>query len=54
MKNAFLEREVTSLVDTKNRKGKAASVFKLRDKVLGNVKSPQDKVVLTDPETKKK
>ena len=33
------------------KKGKAAGIFRLREKILGKKKSPQEKVVLIDPET---
>ena len=49
----FIEKEITSLVRIQKSKGKSASTFKLRDRLLGSTKSHQDPVVLTDPKTNK-
>ena len=49
-KNKF-EKEVTELKRMKHSKGKAAAVFALKDKVLGNKKTPREQVVVIDPDT---
>ena len=45
------ERDMKHLVNIKETKGKSASVFALKDKILGKKKSPLEPIVLLDPET---
>ena len=45
------EKEVDKLKEVKREKGKSAAIFKLREKILGTKKSPQDQVVIKDPTT---
>ena len=45
------EKEVNNLKEVKRAKGKSAAIFKLRDKILGTKKSPQEQVVIKDPTT---
>ena len=46
-----LEKEVEYLTNTKLKKGSAAAVFKLRERVLGPKQSILDAAVIDDPET---
>ena len=41
------------LENIKQNKGKAAAVFSLKDKVIGKKKTPQEQVMIIDPETGK-
>ena len=45
------ENDIRYLEGLKNDKGKSAAVFGLRGKILGNKKTPQERVVLSDPKT---
>ena len=45
------EREIKDLKETKATKGRSASVFKLRDKILGSKKAAQEQVIIKDPIT---
>ena len=47
------EKDIKYLEGLKNEKGKSAAVFGLREKILGNKKRPQERVVLSDPKTGK-
>ena len=53
IQSEFFENEVKSLVETKHLKGKTASIFKLRDRVLGSKISKPDQVILKDPKTER-
>ena len=50
---ANLEKEITNLKEMKVKKGKAASVFNLKDKIIGSKKKQQEPAVIKDPNTKK-
>ena len=45
--------EIKFLTQTKDTKGKAATVFKLKEKMFGEKRSKQDIIAITDPETNK-
>ena len=45
------EKDMNHLVNIKETKGKSASVFALKDMIIGKKKSPLEPVVLIDPET---
>ena len=49
-KNKFT-KDLKQLEFMKYNKGKAAAVFSLKDKVIGKKKSPQEPVVIVDPDT---
>ena len=51
VKSAQYERDINELKNLKKCKGKAAATFKLRNKILGNKKAPQDTIAIIDPET---
>ena len=44
-------REVRQLEEISKTNGNSAAVFKLRDKILGSKKSPQDPIAVIDPDT---
>ena len=46
-----LERDIKHLENLKKNKGKSASVFGLRDTVLGKKKVTPEQMILKDPET---
>lgn len=56
-KAAMLEEEkakiITAIKETKEMKGKAAAIFKLKDDLLGNKKAAQEPTVLINPDTMK-
>ena len=47
------EDELEELMKIKEKKGRAAAVFKLKDKIIGNKKEPNGPSVLLDPKTNK-
>ena len=51
MKGNKFTKEIKQLESIKQNKGKAAAVFSLKDKVIGKKKTPQEQVVIVDPET---
>ena len=46
-----LERELCTLKDIKNRKGKSSVIFNLRDRVIGKKKAAQEATIMKDPVT---
>ena len=48
-----LEKEIAALKDVRNKKGKAAAVFNLKERVLGSTKAKQEAAVIRDPATGK-
>ena len=48
----ILEKELEDLRKIKNKKGKSAAIFKLKEKVVGAKKIQQEATILIDPETK--
>ena len=48
-----LEKELSELKDMKNRKGKSAVIFNLKDKVIGKKKAGQEATTMKHPTTKK-
>ena len=46
-----LEKELTDIKNTKERKGTSAAIFKLKDKIIGIKKPAQEAIVMKDPET---
>ena len=51
VQNDLVEEELVKFKRIKESKGKAAAVFKLKDSIFGNKKSPLDPVALKDPNT---
>ena len=47
-----LENEISKLKEIKAQKGRAASVFQLKERIVGSKKSPQEPAVIRDPDTK--
>ena len=47
------QKEIDQLKDVKNKKRKSASVFKLKENIVGNKKQNQESIAITNPETKK-
>ena len=47
---ANFDRELKSIFETKQKKGKAASIFLLKDKVIGSKKVRSEPVMIEDPE----
>ena len=47
------EKEIRSLKDIKATKGKAASIFTLKNNIVGHKKTKQEATVVKDPETGK-
>ena len=45
------EKDIKKMEDLKNGKGKSATVFWLRDEVIGKKKHKMDPIALTDPKT---
>ena len=43
------ERQLNSLQDLANKKGKSAAIFNLRDSIFGGKKTCQEQVALIDP-----
>ena len=43
------EKEITALKDLKIKKGKSASIFDLKNKIVGKKKMEQEATVLKDP-----
>ena len=48
-----LENEISKLKEVKARKGKAAAIFYLKDKIVGSKKTQQEPAVIKHPVTKK-
>ena len=46
-------KQLNSLQEIANKKGKSAAIFNLRDRILGGKKQCQEQVALTDPVTGK-
>ena len=53
MQSKQFEREITKLEDIRKEKGKAAAVFRLKEKILGKKKTGQEPIVMKDPVTGK-
>ena len=49
IQRAQYEKEIASIQELRACKGKASAIFCLKDRILGNKKSPQEPVVLLDP-----
>ena len=48
-----LEKEISAIKEMKNKKGRAAAVFNLKERVLGSKKAKQEAAVIRDPVTDK-
>ena len=45
------EKELKSLKETRSMKGKSASIFELKNRIVGKKKVEQEATVVKDPET---
>ena len=44
-----IEKEIMSLKKIKNKKGRAAAIFRLKERIVGNKKQSQEAMSIIDP-----
>ena len=53
IKSLKYENDIKQLEDLKRKKGKSAATFRLKENIVGSKKSPQEQMVIIDPQTGK-